>query len=552
MKGGERMSVTVSDLLALPSLREARVLGGRGGLSKIVSSISVLESTDPNFLVDKLFPQDEFFGSEIVITGFLNTLDNVDCQAANVRRLAEGGEVGLILYYVGVYLESVDQRLIDLADELDFVLICMPEGRRDLRYGEVLSDVTGLIYRDRLSSDAIVSEILERVSRLPQHQRSVNTVLKMLSDRISASVILSDSELRTLNLVAWPRSIEENIKEGLAGWRAGESAADREWETLRTRPQDYFEEPCPFVPGGRLYRCALRPDFGSYMELALIKEGMPLSEELLKQSVDVVRLGVSIWGEQHSEVAVHELVQAILQDEPMKMRRLAEIFHIDVASIHEMWIMVGDRPDSARLLKDRADEFRSALKEHSGVVITDLYKDRLLLFLDTPGTLAETERLMNGLLETALRSDSTLTLTRCGGLSNTAEVRKAYLCHDDFLEDARRLFPRKNLYVLGELLFARECRRLIDEGEEALAHCLSIVNNLQSASEELDLRETLTVYLLDSGSSVTRAAELLFVHKNTVKYRLQRIAELLGYRPDKMPEGMKLYQAAAVSRLLPG
>ena len=42
------MSVTVSDLLKLPSLQQARVIGGAGGLKKVVSSIllSVLSSED--------------------------------------------------------------------------------------------------------------------------------------------------------------------------------------------------------------------------------------------------------------------------------------------------------------------------------------------------------------------------------------------------------------------------------------------------------------------------------------------------------------------------
>ena len=64
--------------------------------------------------------------------------------------------------------------------------------------------------------------------------------------------------------------------------------------------------------------------------------------------------------------------------------------------------------------------------------------------------------------------------------------------------------------------------------------------------------ETLSVYLLDGETSVTRTAELLYLHKNTVKYRIQRISDLLGYRPDKMPEAVRLYQAVAVERLLNG
>lgn len=64
------MSVSVEDLLHLPSLRHAEVVAGHGGLQKIVSSISVLEGTDPDILNDALFHNDAFYGSEIVITGF--------------------------------------------------------------------------------------------------------------------------------------------------------------------------------------------------------------------------------------------------------------------------------------------------------------------------------------------------------------------------------------------------------------------------------------------------------------------------------------------------
>ena len=62
------MSVTVADLLKLPSLRNARLVAGRGGLDRPVSSISVLEYADANALQSELFENNEFYGSEIVIT----------------------------------------------------------------------------------------------------------------------------------------------------------------------------------------------------------------------------------------------------------------------------------------------------------------------------------------------------------------------------------------------------------------------------------------------------------------------------------------------------
>ena len=87
------MSVTVSDLLKLPSLQQARVIGGAGGLKKVVSSISVLESTDPRVLINEVFRHNKYPGSEIVITGFLNCINDVERQCSNLLRLIEGGEV---------------------------------------------------------------------------------------------------------------------------------------------------------------------------------------------------------------------------------------------------------------------------------------------------------------------------------------------------------------------------------------------------------------------------------------------------------------------------
>ena len=150
------MSVTVQDLLKLPSLRDADVIAGRGGLKKIVSSISVLEAADPEILNDAMFHNDEFYGSEIVITGFMSATDDPELQCRNIRRLVEGGEVGLILYYVGVFMKSIDPSLIALADELDFTLICMPKNRIDLRYSEVICDVMGAIIKDQLSGTSLV------------------------------------------------------------------------------------------------------------------------------------------------------------------------------------------------------------------------------------------------------------------------------------------------------------------------------------------------------------------------------------------------------------
>lgn len=211
------MSVTVADLLKLPSLRNARVIAGKEGLGRIVTSVSVLEYADPTALLDELFNNNEFFGSEIVITSFANIRDNVEAQCANILRLNEVGEVGLILYYVGCLMERVDPKLIALADQLGFTLICMPEGRMDLRYSEAIGDIMEAIYRDQSSHAALTSELLERISHLPVHQRTVDTIFKMLSDRLHLSLILTIENGAVLNAISWPRTDLDDLLQALPG-----------------------------------------------------------------------------------------------------------------------------------------------------------------------------------------------------------------------------------------------------------------------------------------------------------------------------------------------
>lgn len=527
------MSVTVSDLLKLPSLQQARVIGGAGGLKKVVSSISVLESTDPGVLINEVFRHNKYPGSEIVITGFLNCINDVECQCSNLLRLIEGGEVGMVLYYVGVYLPRVDRRLIEIADANDFVLICMPEGQRHLRYSDLITDVTECIYKDRLVPGSLVSDILARISSAPHHQQTVGTALQMLCAELGCSAVLTTHEGNILNLATWPSGMEDPVREGI--------------ERCLPLSAEQTCVPCPFLADAEMSCISIRSDLAQPLRLALIKVGAPLEASLVEQAADIVRICINIWGKQHGAVAIHELLRAILQDEPLKMRRLAEIFHVDVASVHELWMLCGV---DAGEVKQRIEQDLALARQCADTVVGAIYEGQPVMCLSTPHSLRETESAIQEILSCALETSPDAVVVRCSGLSNTTSCRRAYLLTLDNLEDARRIFPHKKMFLQGELELVASCRKRIDEGEAAAVRRTLPLAALQADREYHDLLDTACVFLLACDGSVTRTAEMLFLHKNTIKYRLQRIADLLGYRLGKMPETIELYRSAAVYRLL--
>lgn len=528
------MSVTVEDLMRLPSLRQAKVIGGSGGMRRVVSSISVLESTKPEILVNELFPDTRsgYSGGELVITGFINCTDDVEMQCENVRRLIEGGEVGLVLYYVGVYLPRVDQRLIDMADENDFVLICMPEGKSNLRYGELITDVTECIYQDK-SSASLVSDILDRMSSAPRSQQTVATALRMLCMELGCSIVLGSMDGVLLELATWPSELEDTVRKGL--------------EPYLPFPFERGSVRCNFMPDAVAYCQTIRSDSGERYQLALVRVGMPLEKGELEQAADTLRICINIWGRQSGTDAVNELVRAILQDEPLRMRRLAGIFHIDIASIHELWLFCGT---DAGKVKKHMKEYCELMRQYADTVFGAVFEGIPVMCLSTPHSQRETEKVMMGVIADMRAVWPDTVIVRCCGLNNTTDCRRAYLTVLDALEDVRNIFPDRCLVLQGELEFASECRKLIDGGEDAAMRSLAPLTALQSDSESGDLLETVCTYLLDCDGSVTKTAGKLFLHRNTIKYRLQRITDMLGHHPAKMPEMMGLYRSAAVYRLL--
>lgn len=530
------MSVTVADLLKLPSLRNARLAAGRGGLDRPVSSISVLEYADADALQNELFENNEFYGSEIVITGFTGIPRNIEAQCANIRRLAEAGEVGLILFYVGIFMPRVDRALIELADSMDFPLIVMPERQMNQRYSEVICEVMEAIFKDQNSAAGLVGDILQRTSLLPEHQRTPDSVLRLLSDRIRASAALTDGKRHVLSAANWPRTLEFRPEQVLPAL----PALPEPWGAPMELENGRFQ----------LYRCSLS-DTASDMELFLLKEGTPLSPETARQSAEVVRLAVNLWGRGHDQVVMGELVRAILRDEPLKMRRLADIFRVDVASIHSMWLLHSHRAQGDFIRKSLSLVLES-LSHACGTLVADAYEGDVVAFMDWLPEAAGAEAVADALCAQLVQAGLDGVLVTCQGLATTADVRRAYLTIQSALPDALQIWPGRGRYTFWEMEFARTCRETVDAGEAALQKALVPLEPVRALREGAELVRTLQLYLLDAERSVTQTARALFVHKNTVKYRLQQLGAKLGHPVAKFPEVFGLYTACAVERLLGG
>lgn len=271
----------------------------------------------------------------------------------------------------------------------------------------------------------------------------------MLCTELSCSAVLSTHEGSILNLATWPSGMEDMLRERI--------------ENCLPLPPAESGIPCPFFSDAVLFCVPIRSDLAQPLQLTLVKTGShsPLSPHLVEQAADTMRICVNIWGRQHGAVAIHELLRAILQDEPLKTRRLADIFHVDIASIHELWMLCGADAGEVEM---QTEHYLALARQCADTVIGATFEGVPVMFLSTPHSLREAETVLTELLEDVQRSWPDAVIIRCSGLSNTTSCRRAYLLTLENLADAKCIFPHKRIFLQGELELAASCRKRISGG----------------------------------------------------------------------------------------
>ncbi len=526
------MSVTIEQALRLPSLRRAEVAGGAGGLDKPVLSVSVLECSETSEELDYLYQNIDHAEGELAITSFYGIRNNVELQLETMKKLAGIGIVGLVLYYVGIVVPGIDDRLVRLADSMDFPLICMPPDDSNIRYSETISEVMEAVIKDQMNEKNYSMELLAQMSKLSEEQRTVDSMLYLVSNRLHVTVVLTDAEKHLLAMAAWPRSNKPD------------------WKELKKHVPESGQTYRSFLFGNHIthvYREDMNDGPESNFSLFMFSESKTIETLLWHQAADGISMGMSLWGKNHDRMGLRELVRAIIKDEPIKMRRIADLYHINISEINDMLIVHSIKNDN---LSSYRNEILNISADYAQIKMCEPYENDILLFYTGQPVLSDLENWSLAVEEYFRAIDKDVCITRCNNLQDTTDVKNAYYSNQAYIADARTVFNNKNVFSLPEIEFIKSCRIITDSGEESIERYLSSLRWLAESKDGDALIETLTSYFLDNKTNISETAKSLFVHKNTIKYRLRKISNILGIRIGEMPGSQNILYAVAIWRLL--
>ena len=176
-------SIALSDLLKVPTLARARVVGGHHGLRRRVRGVNVMEVPD---ILDWVKPD------ELLLTTAYPLRDDPVALDALIPRLAERGLAGIALK-PGRYIRTIPASMIEAADQHAFPLIELPS---EASFNEIINSVLTVILdvqAARLQRSAAIHDRFTSIALSGGGLRQIAEALAELVDRPVAIVDAQDA-----------------------------------------------------------------------------------------------------------------------------------------------------------------------------------------------------------------------------------------------------------------------------------------------------------------------------------------------------------------------
>ncbi len=508
----------VQDLFTLGYFQDWVLVGGKSGRRNHITSLNMMESPDvANWVVRNQF---------IVSTGYC-IRENPEVQKQLILDLSRAGCAGLAIK-VQRYFRTIPEHMIRTADECGFPLIEIPS-----RYNisEVMNSITRKVYARRLEEQDLSYRLFTQFTEAA-FENNAEEIAHRLGTLIQSNILVSDLNWKK---ICGHVSVNTDLSD--------QDMSDQE------KPV-YLEEgyPEPFVRKTPIrdqtyYRYIFRIGSGDSVRGYLsvwTKWSVLTGNELLAVRNAVEVLDLLLTSNQRAEETLYTQRSIFLIDayfgrvpsESVAQRRAAST-GMSVTAFYRAVVVRKYRQDKPEdFLPEEVSRIRETVRQvGSGSEIFPI--DNYFVCVcrqDQKDSRQEAEHLVSrirAVLSPRLQENRILF-----SVGNASSVRQLHTTFRQARETAdlaaARLEPSEESIFWFEDLALPSVLITIDRNKRDLLRG-TIVSRLAEydAQHGGELLETIDVYLA-CGRNVSRTSRELFIHRNTLLFRLERIRDLLG------------------------
>jgi purine catabolism regulator len=497
------------EALKVPALQKARLLAGAAGLDRAVRYVNVMEVPD---ILDWVKPD------ELLLTTAYPLRDDRAALADLVPRLADRGLAGLAVKPAR-YLDAVPQVMLEAAERLSFPLLELPP---ETAMADIINAVLGLILNVQALRLERSAAIHERFTAIALGGGGVRDIVQALTELLDRPAALLDSQ--GVLLARSPGFPAHAAAELLLDGRA---ATGLRWAVLAADGPLADEQ-----------RMALE-QAATIAALRLVQERAVAEADDRFRAVCLDEL---VTGHVSDAAVLHERATAFGWN--LSRPRAVLVAEIDALDGRRFGVLAGTSEET-RACRGLADAARAVLG------------DDAIVWERSAGAAALTSS--NDLRRdaAALQAEARRRLPRAVvsvGVGRTQadplELRTSYAEALRSLEVGRWAGGQGVVSLFADLGLDRLLMSCPVE-ELAAFHSATLGPLLAYEREHADcgLSQTLAAFVA-ADRNVAETARALFVHYNTVKYRLDRLERLLGPFVNHPTRRLTLELAVHVGRLL--
>lgn len=536
------MVLTLEMLLAEARNDQIKCVAGFKGLSRQVLDTNIIDS--PEILT-------WLKGGELVMTTGYVLTNNRPMIRTIVPDLVNKGCAGLA-FKTKRYFNEIPQVILDQGNELDFPIL---ELSYDMRMSDLAHFVYSNIFKKELSTQEQIYNLYNNVTKALVSDKDISLSLYEISKHIQNPVFLMDGEM---NLTAY--ELPENCLDehrGLMQLTLGEAAlAPRLVEDILTLYQTSRFRGHTVVLGEserqvNLQLFSLEMNGESLGFLGVLESGTVINIEHFRLIEGIIPvLCIHIMKNAFSRAPTigdkNGFVQKVLLDPTVTeatIRQYSDAFGFQyklkrvcmVVQITDFLSLAYNRRNV--LMNSVAGQVDQILARHGTPFHFTQYEDKFIYFLFFSLSTGDKDAL-DSTLDLSGELVSALQNTPYGeeiayhiGMSNCSlsweDISKAYARAISAIELGRKIDPDRGVYSYSQNLAYHILNESMSHGQLMTLYTSTVAPlDVYDQENETDLMETLMAYCEQSYNR-RKTAEALYIHRNTLFYRLDKIAEIL-------------------------
>lgn len=516
--------ISLREMLALPGLKNVRLIAGESGLDKAVTSVNIMEVPDI---------MEWTRAGELLLTTVYSIRHDTNAQSRLIPELAERKLAGLAIK-PGRYIERTPDIMIEQANAYGFPLLEIPY---DVSFPDIINPVLSEISNQQFAIIQRADEVhlhLNRVVLEGGNMRDIADVLvaalnnnAVIIQTFSNDVIVSSAEYNSEHQDI-QKFIENNGRYGTGTGRG------KVW--IDGRETGYF----------RSAICVGKKWYGTITVLETQAPVLRADEGTIERTAAVAalvlvnQLAVASVEQRYYNEFLNELLIAPHHEEK-NLKGRARGWGIDLQQPHVVaaicfYCRSNETEEEYQLIAQRIIQ---GLREHFSDIAVGYKLDCIIMFIPlSPGwsgkELHKIREKIKAIYERLVSRLGRVAGMECGYIgagrpgSGLAGFQNSYREALQACQTGRKISPKEHICyyddlgvwrLLGNIQDKKELQLFI---EETLGKLL-----LYDQEKGAELVKTLEVYFECNGK-LKKVTEKMYVHYNTILYRLDRIQQITG------------------------